>query len=534
MSSLEIVIKTTNQCNANCVYCSANARAQTPRFIPIDLVDRLMRECKGLINDGAFDSIQFLWHGGEPLLLGKGFFREVLKRQETHGLALRHSIQSNLLNLDYEWIQIFKEMFRHGGGLGSSVDPFFHSRLWNNSDYTPHWLKAMDRLNATSLALGVVFVVHSQVIGKASQVYWFFRNIRDNSLLSLRINPLMDDVGRALLLPDKTPLSISAQQYGTFLMDMTRQWLDDKGRLVLKPVQEVAGMVTGRGNEVSCDMAGIEGCVKSHLGIDYNGAVYNCGRAIDRKTGAFGNLADLPLSRILKSSVRTDLLSRDRILREGVCADCRYWRFCHGGCMHDHEAEPITESKTKWCTGLKPYFVWMEQHKRELAYAYASHASPALSRSDTKSIDITGDEGHNVIEKVTDYCSKGVPVNCRNLKSWQREELFHIARLFISSSQVLAVIEPFYSLLLSFFPNGRPFDLPSYENGRNALEKNHPAPHDFWGKGQTDCLFCAVFKSCRGFWQKQPDLCSLWIETGRQYDALVKKIMAAQAASPEK
>jgi len=55
--------------------------------------------------------VEFVWHGGEPTLLGVDFFRRVVELQRPFRARkeIRNSLQTNAMRLDDEWCAFFKE-----------------------------------------------------------------------------------------------------------------------------------------------------------------------------------------------------------------------------------------------------------------------------------------------------------------------------------------------------------------------------------------------------------------------------------------
>ncbi|MFO8060963.1 MAG: anaerobic sulfatase maturase, partial [Bacillota bacterium] len=71
---LSLIVKVTRQCNLRCAYC-ADWRADTPPMsfeVVANLIGRAMRQDRA-------EEVNFIWHGGEPLLRGTEFYSKVVE-----------------------------------------------------------------------------------------------------------------------------------------------------------------------------------------------------------------------------------------------------------------------------------------------------------------------------------------------------------------------------------------------------------------------------------------------------------------------
>jgi len=356
MANLELVIKTTNRCNAVCSYCSADATTGGDSAdISIDLVKLLLDQAAELVEEGRFDAIQFLWHGGEPLVMGKSFFKDVLRFNRPGELI--HRIQTNLTLLDEEWLDILGPLVGKDG-IGTSFDPFADTRRLIHDDYRRAWLQAMALLGKREWSIGCVYVLHRLSMDNAQDVYWFFRNLRNNSRLSLRVNPILH-VGRAMTR-HCDDLNLRPGDYASFITEIGEAWYRDRNRLQVSPLNDFQAAIVNGSQITTCEYAGAEGCVGVRLGIDHRGNVYNCGRAVDAGAETFGNLSSSTLRQCLDSPIRKKLRNRERLLLSGPCRSCPYWAYCHGGCLFEsHMMFGPDGSPTAFCPDLKRIFSWM-------------------------------------------------------------------------------------------------------------------------------------------------------------------------------
>ena len=72
-----LIIKVTNACNMRCRYCFIEPSV----FHKTMNVDTAQRVVRAFLDSSYFKSVQFVWHGGEPLLRGRRFFERILEEQ---------------------------------------------------------------------------------------------------------------------------------------------------------------------------------------------------------------------------------------------------------------------------------------------------------------------------------------------------------------------------------------------------------------------------------------------------------------------
>ena len=88
---------------------------------------------KNTINFFCFhqDDVEFIWHGGEPLLAGKNFYRKVSSLQEkwlSKGKRITNFLQTNGTLVDESWASLFASI---GFTIGVSLDApeAFHNKF---------------------------------------------------------------------------------------------------------------------------------------------------------------------------------------------------------------------------------------------------------------------------------------------------------------------------------------------------------------------------------------------------------------------
>ena len=112
-SAFNIMIKPAGSlCNLDCNYCYYLDKAEMyggrePRM-SLDMLETLVRE---YIAANDVPEVTFNWHGGEPLVLGIGFYRRAveLERKYAAGKTVRNTLQTNGTLINQEWASFFRE-----------------------------------------------------------------------------------------------------------------------------------------------------------------------------------------------------------------------------------------------------------------------------------------------------------------------------------------------------------------------------------------------------------------------------------------
>ena len=99
-------------CNMRCKYCYYLDKAALYDYRQPQMDEALLENyIRANIEGNNSPVIAFAWHGGEPLLAGKEFFRKAVALQQRYaeGRTVENSIQTNGLLVDDEWCAIFRD-----------------------------------------------------------------------------------------------------------------------------------------------------------------------------------------------------------------------------------------------------------------------------------------------------------------------------------------------------------------------------------------------------------------------------------------
>ena len=124
---VQFVVKISKLCNLRCRYCYEFEQLGNSARMSLEELERIYQNIAGWYR--ALDppaTLEFVWHGGEPILIPPDVLLEDSEGPEadlpaTRQLPIRNVIQTNLTILDDDRIQLLRDGF---DGVGISIDLF--------------------------------------------------------------------------------------------------------------------------------------------------------------------------------------------------------------------------------------------------------------------------------------------------------------------------------------------------------------------------------------------------------------------------
>jgi uncharacterized protein len=319
------ILKCTRRCNLRCRYCTDRAPDSRADY-DIELVATLL---DGVAGDTAIRSVSFIWHGGEPLLLGVPFFRKVHYLQGLFFAHLKHVqnvLQTNASLLTPDWAAHFQA---YGFQLGVSLDgpAALHDRQRPGSAGKSSFDSSMagiEALRAAGVQFGILTVATDEImeLGAAPLMDFFERqSLSRYALLSLRKD--WQDAAAAL---DYN------RRYGEFLCAVAREWLArDNENLRIREVESKFDLFFGLPHRV-CKDAGH--CVGKYFCLEADGGLWHCDKFFHDPRFRLGNIREEPLAAIRSSTRAAELRAYEDEVRS-ACKVCKWFHLCGGGCLYD-------------------------------------------------------------------------------------------------------------------------------------------------------------------------------------------------------
>lgn len=336
---LTLIVKPTENCNANCLYCSVDNKHSKLAKMNHNTLHLLFSRINEYLNASYNNEVNITWHGGEPLLMGPVFYERVCDIQrkilQENSDRISYSMQSNLTLFDNSYLDVLKSLritqigssfeFVHGiRGIGKKVD---------SNTYNMKFFEAVKKLKMASISFGIIYVVTSKSIKTPVETINYLVNIVENrENAGIRINPVYIE-GEARK-KEFREFNITPVEYGHFIGKAFVHWFNRRHIFPnIQPFYELYEHFLSPNSSLCCDESG--SCSQSHLGIDPFGNIYQCGRAMDSNVLKYGDLKNNSFLDIFNHQSKKMLIGRSRYLSKTHCKDCRFFDFCHGGCPID-------------------------------------------------------------------------------------------------------------------------------------------------------------------------------------------------------
>jgi len=185
---MQFIIKVTSECNLSCTYCSEGLRQL--ENLNIETYKRFVDGIPKLLRHVGHKNIDIIWHGGEPLLIGKQWITEAIEytNEVLSDFEISHSIQTNATLIDEEWIQIFKEFdFSIGISLDGYKELHNQYRIAKNGQGTYETIITnIKSLKSQGIPASLLMVLNSTVIDLDK--LW---NTLEDLNLNLKIQPVV-------------------------------------------------------------------------------------------------------------------------------------------------------------------------------------------------------------------------------------------------------------------------------------------------------------------------------------------------------
>ncbi|MFH2013516.1 MAG: radical SAM protein [Patescibacteria group bacterium] len=341
-----------NYCNCRCGYCFYHENDQsTPRLMDIELLESFIKQYMELFSGG----LNFIWHGGEPLLAGIDFFKKIIKFQEENlrdEQIVKNYIQTNGTLISDEWAVFLKaNNFR----VGVSIDGDRESHNLFRKDKAGKGtfnrvVKGIKVLRRNGIEPGIMKTLTSSNVKRSVNDFNFFLDVLKVKSWSANVYLDLKKENKAM-----TDQSVSTEELTEFLLNYIDFWLS-KDNAVLK-IREIENFISGIFEKVAPNCT-FNGFCSGYFCLDYGGKIYPCDRFSNNSEYVFGDLSQQSLLEVLNSSKRLKYAECVNFVPDD-CTICEWKDACHNGCS-SYRIDGV-KGKYYYCETRKKVFNYLKE-----------------------------------------------------------------------------------------------------------------------------------------------------------------------------
>jgi uncharacterized protein len=391
-------------CNMDCPYCfylhktellghQHNARMSEA------VLEQHIRQ---YIEANTGEEVVFSWQGGEPTVMGLGFFETAVALQRRYrkpGQRIENDLQTNGLLLDARWVEFLK---REGFMVGLSIDGprDLHDRYRVTKGGAPTFDRVMNvasLLREADVPFAALCVVNRDVAREPLRVWRFLAE--EVGTYRIQFTPCVEPRGFKSGSPARAPVSerprlgeprarpghpesivtdwsVDPDDYGNFLCAVWDDWLARYfGRLHVNHFETAVAQSLGMPAQ-TCVSSPI--CGKA-LAVEHDGSVFSCDHFVydEFRLGSLldtheGDLAFSP-AQVGFGVAKSDSLPR-------YCRSCEHLSLCWGECpknrlLRSPEGEP---GLNYLCAALKRFYARVRRDMPEIRRRLGLPAGGAL------------------------------------------------------------------------------------------------------------------------------------------------------------
>ncbi|MBW4619468.1 MAG: radical SAM protein [Cyanosarcina radialis HA8281-LM2] len=320
---VQFVIKTSKFCNLRCRYCYEYSELGNRTAIAPEQLEQMYRHIYNYYSQLDHPTqIDFVWHGGEPLLHSPDFYWKTfdLQQQIFGELAgsISNAVQTNLTVLNKERIRLLRDGF---DSVGVSVDLFGGLRVDRTGiDSLPIVLANMDRLQAENIPFGCITVLTKLNLPYLREIYRFYEQMN----LSFRLLPLF----KGSFDGQHDGFEISPYEVLDAFCKLVDLWLESDRIVTSQPlidhIEEILYRYSSDFQPFFYDKSEWE----SIFLVNTNGEVYSYA---DAYAGlSHGNIFTTSLEDLIKGEAHQQVIAAAEERMLATCSTCPFFGSCSG------------------------------------------------------------------------------------------------------------------------------------------------------------------------------------------------------------
>ncbi|MEZ8823696.1 anaerobic sulfatase maturase [Vibrio amylolyticus] len=340
------------QCNLDCSYCYYLNRqdSENRSSMPTAMMEQIV-EAHIDAQPDLSKQVDFIWHGGEPMLRGLEFYEAAVLAQKKHTSKKRfvNTLQTNGTMINERWADFFA---KHHFMLGVSIDgPNLLNDIAridkNGHSSFERTMRGMQHLKNSDVEFNTLTVVNNKTYQHAKTIYQF---LVENGSGYMQFQPCIDHE-----LDRRTghDWSLTGEQWGQFLCDLFDEWsAADVGKVYIQFFENCLMVLMGHASQM-CHHS--ETCGQQ-LMVEHDGNVYSCDH-YGYEDHQLGSMKSDKLIAMANSPTQVKFGTDKYHELNDVCRRCDFVQLCQGGCPKNRLATTRDgQPMNQLCEGYKMFF----------------------------------------------------------------------------------------------------------------------------------------------------------------------------------
>lgn len=373
---------TGSRCNIDCNYCFYLHKEQLlEQDRHSGMSDEVLESfIQQYIDSQDGDQVVFSWQGGEPTLMGLGYFEKIValqKKYQKPGQRIENDLQTNGILLNDSWARFLRQ---HKFLVGISIDgpAELHDRYRVTRSGKPTFEKVMAGVAALKrhqVPFNALVTVNRTNARFPLEVYRFLT--RDLGATYIQFNPCVEPVDFKQTAPQfwrdetipvtgsrrakpgdldsiVTDWSVDPDDWGRFLIAVFEEWVNhDLGRVQVNLFETAVAQTMGMPAQICITS---EFCGKG-LAIEKNGDIFSCDHYVYPEY-QLGNVQTTRLAHMAFSERQKAFGLGKRETLPAACKRCPYLKLCYGECPKNRivRSEEGELGLNYLCPGIKAFF----------------------------------------------------------------------------------------------------------------------------------------------------------------------------------
>lgn len=352
-------------CNMGCAYCFYLEKAELfSESRTHRMSENILEEMIKQVMSQGEQQVSFGWQGGEPTLMSIPFFEKVIEFQKSYGSghSVGNGLQTNGILIEKRWAK-FLSTYSFLVGLSLDGPEHIHDRYRLLRNGKGSWSQVVDRaklLLDSDVEVNALTVLNDYSVKFPEEIYAFLKSI---GLNYMQFIPCVEKDPKD---PSQTAFfSVSPEKYGEFLCKLFDLWKADFVENVPTTSIRYFDSVFYNYVELPAPDCTLGKSCGVYVVVEYNGNVYSCDFFVE-PGWKLGNVMEDKLIFMLNSEHQKKFGQKKAALPRD-CKECRWLRYCWGGCTKDRQNNPQEKSMNYLCTSYKMFFSHADAQMSKMA-----------------------------------------------------------------------------------------------------------------------------------------------------------------------